>query len=184
MKIISIIIMILIPLSTEFIPQQNDYWKDAPLEGSKIFSIFFTDQQNGLAVSSKGETFKTTDSGNTWISKNEISENEKKANNKILWSADIYCSVMQTKDGGKSWSSYTKEAQEHFCGVYLKDNNSGYKIANEFLKKVSSNVFSSFKNNEISSLIDHPQQCTEYYSNEAEGWALGWCIRELKINEK
>jgi hypothetical protein len=180
-KIIKILIVVFL-LTSILIAQENYYWKNAPVEGSKIYSIFFADQQNGHAISSKGEIFETTDSGNTWISKNEISKNEKKETNNNFWSVDVYCSVMQTKDGGKSWLSYTKEAQEHFCGVYLKDNNSGYKIANEFLNKVSSNVFSSIRENEINSLIDHPQQCTEYYSNETEGWALGWCLRNFKKN--
>ena len=47
-------------------PQEKDYWKNAPIEGSKIYSIGFTDQENGYAISANNEMFVTTDSGSNW----------------------------------------------------------------------------------------------------------------------
>ena len=69
---------------------------------------------------------------------------------------------------------------EHFCGVYLKDKNSGYSIASDFLNKVTAKILANSKNNELDLIIDHPQQCTEYYRSADEGWALGWCVKDLK----
>jgi len=175
--------MILIPLSSEFIPQQNDYWKNAPIEGSKIFSILFTDQQNGFAISATDEIFISKDSGKTWEYVKDNNGATKSNKDKKVWSADIYCSVLQTTDGGKSWLPYTNEMQEHFCKVYLKDPNVDYKTASEFLAKVSKEILGNLSHNRIESLINHPKQCTEYYSNENEGWALGWCIKEFKMSE-
>jgi hypothetical protein len=100
-------------------------------------------------------------------------------NEKLYWKADVYCSVMQSTDGGETWVQYDKDRQEHFCGVYHEDENTGHDIASQFLNKVSTKVFLCLKNNEINSLIDHPQHCTEYYRSPTEGWALGWCIRNF-----
>ena len=179
MKIIIKVILISISLSYIITPQQYDYWKNASAVGSRIYSICFTDQQNGYAVSTKGEIFESSDSGNTWFFRSQNLQTKSPVNKNILWSADIYCSVMQTNDGGLSWSAYDKEAQEHFCGVYLKDNNSGYKIANEFLNKVTAKIFASYREDEFTKLINQPQQCTEYYSNEKDGWAIGWCLKNF-----
>jgi hypothetical protein len=184
MKTISNALLIIISLSIAATPQQNDYWKNAPAEGSKIYSIFFADHQNGYASSANNEIFITKDSGVTWnYSKSKIPIT-KINKDKELWSADIYCSAMQTTDGGTSWLPYSKKEQDHFCKVYLKDPNVEFKTASEFLNKVTSKILSGIKNNEIASLVNNPQQCTEYYSNETEGWALGWCMKNFKFNDR
>jgi len=178
------VIFVLILFYSPIAPQENDYWKNAPVEGSKIYSICFTDQENGYAISANNELFETTDTGLNWkfiIDKKVI---DKPPTNNSLWSADIYCSVLQTTDGGSSWLPYTKERQEHFCKVFLKDPNVDYKTASEFLAKVTKDILDSLSKNKTEGLIDHPKQCTEYYSNENEGWALGWCAKELKLYDK
>ena len=89
---------------------------------------------------------------------------------------------MNTTDGGLNWFQYSKEKQDHFCKVYLKDPNVGYKTASEFLNIVSSKILSCIRNNAVETLEKKPQQCTEYFINEAEGWALGWCSKKIKVN--
>jgi hypothetical protein len=184
MKVILKVMLILISLSYGITPQQYNYWNGAPVEGSKIYSICFTDQRNGYAVSTSNEIFITTDSGMTWKYRLDDLEIKKSNNDKIIWSADIYCSIMKTTDGGANWLPYSKEKQDHFCKVYLKDPNVGYCTAYEFLKKVTEKIFINIKSNAIVKLINQPQQCTEYYSNESEGWALGWCVKDLQIKDK
>ncbi|MBK7632263.1 MAG: hypothetical protein IPJ23_16465 [Ignavibacteriales bacterium] len=183
MKVILNVIFILILSTCSVAPQGNDYWKNAPISGSKIYSIYFTDQKNGIAISATDEIFITKDSGKTWEYFKDNNGASKSNKDKKVWSADIYCSVLQTTDGGSSWLPYTKEMQEHFCKVYLKDPNVDYKTASEFLAKVTNDIFDNLSNNRIEGLINHPKQCTEYYSNENEGWALGWCIKKFMMNE-
>jgi hypothetical protein len=158
--------------------QNNDYWINAPTGSTKVFTISFIDEQNGEAVSAEGDVMLTQDGGSSW---NLDTKNPKTINNngELYWKADIYCSVMQSTDGGETWVSYDKERQEHFCGVYHEDKNTGHNIASQFLNKVTSKVFLCLKNNEINTLINHPQQCAEYYRSPTEGWALGWCIRNF-----
>ena len=183
MKIIIEILIVLFLLTSILIAQEKDYWKNAPIEGSKIYSIGFTDQENGYAISANNEMFVTTDSGSNWEFIDDKKNIDKSPANNSVWSADIYCSVLKTTDGGSNWLPYTKEKQEHFCKVYLKDPNVDYKTASEFLAKVTKDILDNLLKNKTEGLINHPKQCTEYYSNENEGWALGWCVKELKLTE-
>lgn len=178
MKILIKMTILLFFLSLFVICQNQFYWKDAPTTGTKIYSIKFFDSNIGVAESQLQETLKTNDSGKSWLpvarTENEI------APNNYLWSAEIYCSVLMTSDGGSSWIPYLKELQEHFCMVYFKDNNTGWKVAEEFLNKVVNTINTYVENDDIELLVDQPHQCTEYYTNVDSGWALGWCLRDFE----
>jgi hypothetical protein len=87
---------------------------------------------------------------------------------------------MRTTDGGFTWLPYLLEQQEHFCLVYFKDNNTGWKVAEEFLNKVVSIINTHVLNDDIQSLVDQPNQCTEYYTSVDSGWALGWCVKNYQ----
>ncbi|MCU0344866.1 MAG: hypothetical protein MUF28_13720 [Ignavibacterium sp.] len=183
MKIIIEILIMFFLLTALLCPQENNYWNAATGEGSKIYSIYFFDKQNGLAISANKEHFITVDGGTSWRyieNAAEILDQDTAQNN---WRTDIYCSVMNTIDGGKNWTPYTKEQQDHFCKVYLKDPNVDYKTASEFLGTVTKDIFNNILINKIDVLVEHPKQCTEYYSSESEGWALGWCLKNFKISK-
>jgi len=157
--------------------QDNDYWANAPTGKTKIFSISFIDSENGLAKSADGDVLATTDAGKSWAEKEGFTPVNGESTSQILWQADIYCSIMRTTDGGETWFPYDEGKQQHFCGVYLKDENTGYKVASDFLNKVTHEIIAYSEDNNLDSLIDHPQKCTEYYRNAEEGWSLGWCIK-------
>ncbi|HEX7357240.1 MAG TPA: hypothetical protein VF270_06005, partial [Ignavibacteriaceae bacterium] len=67
MRIILKMYVIVIFVSCLTFAQQSDYWKNAPTNGIKIYSICFTDQQNGFAISSDSTKFITNDAGNNWV---------------------------------------------------------------------------------------------------------------------
>ena len=180
MKTILNITLLIYCLSIYMHCQDKLYWKDAPTSGTKIFTISFTDNLNGKAISGEGDILITKDGGENWTIKAIQSGVRVENADEYIWVADIYCSVMQTTDSGSTWFPYDKGKQEHFCGVYLKDNNSGYNIAGDFLNKVITKILDCSNNNKLNLLIDRPQQCTEYYSSASEGWALGWCIRSFE----
>ena len=184
MKIIYMM-MILVYIPSNYLTQTDDYWKNAPTNGTRIYSIFFITEKEGFAVSKNNELFVSTDAGSTWNLKETNTKISIPVNDDFLWSAEIYCSAMQTKDGGISWVPYSLQMQEHFCRVYLKDPNVDYKTAYEFLNTVTSKILSGIINNNIASIVNEPQQCTEYYTNENEGWALGWYLKNfISINNK
>jgi hypothetical protein len=179
--LISLMSALIILVSTP--AQDYDYWANAPAGKIKIFSISFVDDQNGVAKSAEGEVLATADGGRSWAPDNEIIFAGEKSSPQILWGTDVYCSVMKTTDGGITWLPYEEEKQEHFCGVYLKDSNTGYKVASEFLNKVTNEITNHLRNNDLDSLADHPHKCTEYYRSAEDGWALGWCIKDFYLKK-
>jgi hypothetical protein len=172
-------IIFIITYSVLCLAQDQSYWENAPVGKSKIFTISFTDKENGLAQTADGIVLLTEDGGKSWTEKPAAISSDGNSNSEMLWKADIYCAIMKTTDGGNSWTPYEDGKQEHFCGVYLKDENTSYKVASEFLYKVTVEINYCFINNKLDSLIDQPKQCTEYYRNPEEGWALGWCVRNF-----
>jgi hypothetical protein len=163
--------------------QEKDYWANALAGKTKIFTISFMDEQNGIAKSAEEDTLTTTDGGKSWIVYKQMIFDSDKVTSQFLWKADVYCSIMKTTDGGNTWSPYEEEKQEHFCGVYLKDVNTGYKVASDFLNKVTYEIITCSENNNLDSLVNHPRKCTEYYRNADEGWTLGWCVKDFSQNK-
>jgi hypothetical protein len=161
------------------VAQDYNYWANAPTGKTKIFTISFTDAIYGEAKSADGEVLLTTDSGKSWSAETNISNTNQNLSSPISWKADIYCSIMKTTDGGKTWLPYDEDKQQHFCGVYLKDENTGYNVATDFLNNVTNEIITHSEKNNLDSLIDHPHKCTEYFRSAEEGWALGWCIRNF-----
>jgi len=181
---IAYLVLIIILLSFISDPaQDNDYWTNEPTGKTKIFAISFADEQNGRAISAEGDVLATSNGGKSWAVNKEMIFVSEKSSSQILWKADVYCSIMKTTDGGNTWSPYEEEKQEHFCGVYLKDVNTGYRVASDFLNKVTNEIITYSENHNLESLVNHPRKCTEYYRNADEGWALGWCIKDFNQNK-
>ncbi len=177
MRFIYLFILLLSVFLTLQNAQDNEYWKNAPVYGTLIYSIYFS-TDTGYAVSRDNIRFISVDNGISWSPVENPTVIDIKPE-KFLWSGEIYCSVMKTTDGGANWVPGTSEMRDHFCRVYFKDPNTGYMPAEEFLGDVCRRIFSSIKEKETKALINHPQQCTEYYSNIDEGWALGWCLKDF-----
>lgn len=181
MRFVYLFILLLSVFLTLQNAQDTDYWENAPVCGTRIYTIYFSTDA-GYAVSRDNILFVSVDNGRSWYHLNSSDIIDIKPN-KFSWSGEIYCSVMKTADGGKNWVPYTSEMRDHFCRVYFKDPNTGYKTAEDFLGNVCARISESINNRETKELINHPQQCTEYYSNKDEGWALGWCLKDFMSTE-
>ncbi len=180
------IIIFLIPFITFIMyisnkPQNQEYWQNAAAGKIKIYTISFTDNLRGNAVAVSGENFVTFDGGEHWQQDANKLERDTNKIMPLTWQAELFCSVMLTTDNGITWLPYEKKEQEHFCSVYLKDQNTGYLVASSFLSTVTREIFKYLKKDEISFLIDNPRQCTEYYKSSEEGWALGWCLKNFNL---
>lgn len=173
------LIFFIITYSFLCLAQDQSYWGKAPVGKTKVFTISFIDKQNGFAQTEDGILLSTEDGGKSWSEKPAAISKNQNVDNKMLWAADIFCAIMKTTDGGNSWIPSEDDKQEHFCGVYLRDENTGYKVASEFLHKVTMEINYCFISNTLDLLVDQPQQCTEYYRSPVEGWALGWCVRNF-----
>lgn len=179
MKKIFCLILASLIFTSNNISQDYNYWASATA-GERIYTILFFEDAKIFSVSAEDEFFSSNNNGVTWelMGTKNISEIK---NAGLQWRADIHCAVLHTTDGGNYWSPYSSQKQEHFCRVYLKDPNVGYQTAFEFLTRVTSELNSRLKDSSDEALNFPPQQCTEYYTNEDEGWALGWCVKNFEI---
>jgi photosystem II stability/assembly factor-like uncharacterized protein len=180
MKTLITLVLFLTFLCLSIIAQEEDITEVIPI---KIYSIEFVDFNNGWAESIFGEILITTDGGQDWHIKTGA-ELEKikaiiKAGTGNGWSADIYCEVMQSTDCGENWMPYPKKQEEHFCAVYFKDENTGWKVAEEFLQKVVDTITVAMRDNTWEQKIDLPHKCREYYTDIITGWSVGWCFKNL-----
>jgi hypothetical protein len=183
MKSLNTLLLILITLYSSNIAQEVQLRKEFPSHGTKIYSINFVNSTNGWAESFFGDILITTNGGKNWEVKTGIEVDKNIAishsSPTLSWSADIYCSVMQSNDGGESWTSYPYKKEEHFCSVYFKDGNTGWKVAEEFLKGVVNTIANCLIDNEWEKKIDVAYKCREYYTDIDTGWSVGWCFNNL-----
>ncbi len=165
------------------VAQKGDFGEETISHGIKLYSISFFDSNIGLADSFYGDVLITTNGGKNWKVLTGIElEKMKDTTTKDAensWSVDIYCDVMQSTDGGENWTPYPKKKEEHFCAVYFKDENTGWKVAEEFLHKVVNTIAASIRDNIWDQKIDVPQKCREYYTDINTGWSVGWCFNNL-----
>jgi len=182
MRFFYLVVLVSSVLLTLVDKPDNNSWNKAVKDGTLLYNIYFTD--NGCyAVSRNNIYFISYDNGSTWQAADpkEISNVNSK---EFIWSAKVCCSSLKTIDGGKNWIPCNNEAQDKFCRVFLKDPNTGYQPAEEFLNTVCNRIFSSLLNNDPDLLKKHPQQYTEYFVSQDEGWAPGWYLSDLTTFDK
>ncbi len=183
MRGLTAILLLLITSYPSIEAQGGDSGKELVSQGIKIYSISFYNPNNGLADSFFGDVLITTNGGKNWEVKTGAELEKLKAisqaETNIVWSADIYCDVMQSTDGGENWTPYPKKQEEHFCTVYFKDENTGWKVAEEFLQKVVSTITTYLSNDTWEKEKGVSQKCREYYTDMNTGWWVGWCYNNL-----
>ena len=186
MRALTAIMFLLITSYSSIEAQDGDIGKESTSQGTKIYSISFFNSNNGLADSFFGDVLLTTNAGRNWKVRTDAEVEKFKAISQTgtdnAWSADIYCDVMQSTDGGENWTPYPKKKEEHFCAVYFKDENTGWKVAEEFLQKVVSTITTYLSNDNWEKEIGVPQKCREYYTDMNTGWWVGWCYNNLVTN--
>ncbi len=156
--------------------EEDNFRTTAGTDGTLLYNVYFTENE-GYAVSNNHTLFTSRNNGNTWQEAGPAWDSNFDSK-KFIWSARICCSSLKTTDGGNSWIPCSSESQDKFCRVFLKDPNTGYQPAEEFLNMVSKKIFTCLLNRETNSLRQ-PCKYTEYYSNRYEGWAPGWYLSEL-----
>jgi len=183
MKALTTLLLFLITQYSSNVAQEGDFAIMSASQGMKIYTIKFVDSNNGLAESIFGDVLITTNGGKEWGVKTRTDLERMKNISQIGtdngWSVDIYCEIMQSTDGGESWRPFPKKQEEHFCAVYFNDENTGWKVAEEFLQKVVSTIAASIRDNNWKQKIDVPHKCREYYTDMNTGWSVGWRFNNL-----
>ncbi len=185
MKTLTVLLFISFNLLSSNLAQEGNIDSETVSQGIKIYSISFFDSNNGLADSYFGDILITTNGGRNWKVKTGAEVDKLKAISQTvtenMWSTDIYCDVMQSTDGGESWIPYPKKQEEHFCAVYFRDKNTGWKVAEEFLQKVVGTITTYLSNENWEEEMGVAQKCREYYTDMNTGWWVGWCYNNLIV---
>ena len=137
-SVIQTLICILI-LSAPVHTQIEKIWQKISSGEERIYNIKFFNSVKGYAETSFGDFLATTDGGSNWsftLSQKEQEKLKKHSEDPDdTWSVDIFCTVLKSEDGGKTWTKYSNK-EDHFCSVYFQDANTGWKVASGFLKEV------------------------------------------------
>jgi photosystem II stability/assembly factor-like uncharacterized protein len=105
-------------------------WQNPKPSGSWLFSSYFFDAQNGLAVGSDGAIHKTSDGGQNWVLK---SSGTKRSLNKVFfinsqvgWIAGSEGTLLKTTDAGSTWTLIPTGIQIALTQIYFVDSQKGW----------------------------------------------------------
>ncbi len=128
----------------------------------QLNSVFFTDQNTGIAAGDSGKVLRTTDAGTTWNSNTVLSpsisyksiyfydQNTGYIAGSIIilgTSSDIEARIIKTTNGGQSWFSSLIDSNYTLMSVYFMNPNTGFAAGgysalgpNSFLKTTNAGI--------------------------------------------
>jgi len=116
----------------------GDTWSELNLYVGAISSIYFSDKLHGW-VSTGNSLIRTVDGGNSWepptFPANEVMKYSRLCfiDNMNGWVAgqkeDYYGLILQTKDGGISWSHHKTTILNEIKDIYFIDENTGWAVS-------------------------------------------------------
>ena len=156
-----------------------------------FYDLSLIDTQTGLLTGFGGEIYKTTNGGDIWHceKKNQIPEEINSiffTNHLNGWIAAQNGLILNTTDGGNTWSPKVSGGTTHFKQIQFTDDLNGYAIGLEwYIRRYSiilkttdggSNWDTVFFQNQIPLFNFH-------FLNERVGWAVGWYSQVFKTTD-
>ncbi len=152
-----------------------------------LFSVQFTDKNNGWAVGALGTIIHTENGGITW-------ERQRSGTTQILW--DIHCidrnncwavgsrgTILHTTNGGEKWLGLFRgwKKQEsntwaHLYGVYFIDKDNGWVVGNGGIFNTSNGG----KTWQTQARFRKTDLYKVFFVNKDKGWAVGWNLKSPK----
>ncbi|MBL1214954.1 MAG: T9SS type A sorting domain-containing protein [Ignavibacteriae bacterium] len=127
-----------------------------------LYSIHFSDINNGWAAGTAGALTKTTDGGETWNSVDGITTNSLKAvyfnNTSEGWTVGEGGLILYTSDGGSNWEAQTSPATNYLYSLSFPSLNLGWCVGDlgTILKYSHADAYPDFIDNSIVSIhFDH-----------------------------
>ena len=122
---------------------------------ANLFSVFFSNQNEGWAIGANGTILKTLDSGSNWIGKPSGTTNTLLSvafTENTGYSVGLDGTILQSNDMGNNWSSRTTGVTPSLNSVFFINENTGW-VAGEngsILKTDDGGVNWIVQNNQIS----------------------------------
>lgn len=97
-----------------------------------LYSIYFTNNNNGWAVGFEGTILKTTDGGTNWSFQTsgttEWLNSVHFADSDTGWTVGLFGKILNTTDGGTNWITQTSGTSAWLRSVHFEDNNKGWAV--------------------------------------------------------
>lgn len=105
-------------------------YQTAGTQDFQLRSVFFINENTGWIVGEKGNIFKTTNGGASWIAQNSNTFSYLNSahfyNDMIGWAVGSGGVILKTTDGGNNWILQNSPTFESLFSVFLLNENIGY----------------------------------------------------------
>jgi photosystem II stability/assembly factor-like uncharacterized protein len=123
-------------MSWEVIPiPLTDNLYDVHISGTNLNSVFFNDENTGVAVGDYGIILRTTDGGNEWVQQHsdrfEDLHSAYFTDSQSGIAVGDYGTILRTTDGGENWDEIFWGAIFHNHDVYFSDHNTGWTVGSQ-----------------------------------------------------
>lgn len=100
--------------------------------GNDLWSVFFTDDNNGWIVGSDGFINKTSNAGIDWVEQNSktnlILKSVQFVDQNTGWICGESGLIMKTTDGGQNWFNLISGTTKHLTKIHFLDFNTGFTV--------------------------------------------------------
>ncbi|MBU1096407.1 MAG: T9SS type A sorting domain-containing protein [Bacteroidetes bacterium] len=103
-----------------------------------LHSVFFTDNNNGVAVGDFSTILITQDAGTTWRLIDSGVNDDRSFHKVFFFDSDTgfivgsFGVILKTVNGGNSWEIQLSNTDYHFYDIYFHDNNNGIAISSRW----------------------------------------------------
>lgn len=102
-----------------------------------LYSVCFTDENNGFAVGGDGTILKTADGGMSWAIKYSKKSYSLMAvyflDSLVGWAGGSIGYMLKTTDGGETWTQVRTDATEIIYSIFFVDENHGWAVGGKGL---------------------------------------------------
>ena len=123
-------------LTFEKLPASAGWYGQSPGTSNTLNAVWFSDTENGWAVSDYREIIHTSDGGASWTGQVSGTSNDLRSvfflNALTGWCVGDVGTVLHTTNGGASWSDVGPGTSDYYRGVWFVDGNQGWVVGGGF----------------------------------------------------
>jgi photosystem II stability/assembly factor-like uncharacterized protein len=146
------------------------YWQNPLPQGNLLYSVFFTDSNNGYAAGELGTIIKTTDGGTTWT----IYHSGRHSSLNSIFFTDFntgYAAggnlILKTTDAGSTWNTILSGSGYGIHSIFFPTDSVGYTVGanGEILKTTDAGISWTHQNSGITDYLE----CV-YFTDQNTGY--------------
>ena len=160
-------------------------WYSLPSLPEPMYSVWFTDAQNGWCAGSYGAIYATTNGGSGWVSLNSDSTISFKSvcfidlsKGWVVGYGNNQAVILKTVNGGQTWDTVFPSTIKELHSVVFVDKNTGWACGKMESTPTDKGVILGTTNGGTNWEVQHVNDnCSVFYAlhfiNNSVGWAVG-----------